>query len=122
MNKADLYQKANAVQRRDAKNVIDEFGHLINIKENDLVIDIGTGSGDVLVDFVCPLFDGKNVQITGTDVAQEMLDFARKKYENVQNVIFEVLNIEKADINENFCDRFDHVLSFHCINWIQDQK
>ena len=122
MNKADLYQKANVVQRRDAKNVIDEFGHLINVKENDLVIDIGTGSGDVLVDFVCPVFDGKNVQITGTDVAQEMLDFARKKYENVQNITFEVLNIEKADINENFCDRFDHVLSFHCINWIQDQK
>jgi ubiquinone/menaquinone biosynthesis C-methylase UbiE len=122
MNKAELYQKANVVQRRDAECVIGKFGHLTNVRENDWVIDVGTGSGDVVVDYVYPRFQCRNVRIIATDVSEEMLAFARRKYEKLANVSFELLDVEAVDVGEQFRGRFHHVFSFHCLNWIRSQE
>jgi cyclopropane fatty-acyl-phospholipid synthase-like methyltransferase len=52
MNDAKLYRKSNALQKRDAKVIIDEFSHLFDQKPigcNATLLDIGCGAGDVLV-------------------------------------------------------------------------
>lgn len=152
MNKAQLYNRSNVLQRRDAEQVIDEFGHLLRSSscstsassnsssdedeelqsgvisemsgETPRLLDIGTGSGDVLVDFVLPLF-ASDVQLVGSDISEEMVQFGRDYYRDlVEKVTFERLNIA-SDIQGFLKSQngalFDHVTSFYCLHWVQDQ-
>lgn len=154
MDQTDLYPAANMLQRRDARNVLQEYGHILRPRqskdqlsvsyssgsssassgdeEDDLqevqqrpvprLLDIGTGSGDVLVDYVAPVFAGTPCHLLGTDISEEMVKFAREQYASVENLEFDRLDI--LDIR-NFLERhrqpFDHVVSFYCLHWVQDQ-
>lgn len=86
------------------------------------LLDIGTGSGDVLVDFVAPIFDTK-CHFVGTDISEEMVRFGRNNYATtMDNVEFDRLDIAsdvQGFLNEH--QRFNHVTSFYCLHWIQNQ-
>lgn len=88
------------------------------------LVDIGTGSGDVLVDFVLPLFAKRGAHLVGTDLSMEMIRFGREEYEDLKGISFDELNIV-GDVR-GFIQRqedvlFDHVTSFYCLHWVQDQ-
>ncbi|EDS34350.1 juvenile hormone acid methyl transferase [Culex quinquefasciatus] len=95
MNKPNLYHRANGLQRRDAEEILDEFGHLLKWREDgkDSLLDVGSGCGDVLVDFVIPLIPQNFVIILGTDISEQMVRFARKIYSGRKNVSFDRLDI-----------------------------
>lgn len=143
MNKADLYNRSNILQRRDAKLVIEEFGHLLcscgsaglessdeelsdrtkcqeKGRETSRLLDIGTGSGDVLVDFVLPNFH--NDYLLGTDISEEMVRYAKESYADLEDVEFSQLDIV-GDVEAFLRNHspFDHVTSFYCLHWIQNQ-
>lgn len=153
MNKAQLYTRSNTLQRRDAASVLEEYGHLLEIKLNSSIesssssssssdeddeplpvvviepsacprlLDIGTGSGDVLVDFVAPLFGGRDCHLVGTDISEEMVRFGRENFSSaMENVVFDRLDIT-ANVQSFLSshERFNHVTSFYCLHWIQDQ-
>ncbi|EAT42177.1 AAEL006280-PA [Aedes aegypti] len=125
MNKPNLYHRANGVQRRDAKEILDEHGHLLRWKEEneDSLLDIGCGSGDVLIDFVIPMVPPKRARVLGTDVSEQMVRFARKVHSDVENLFFETLDIE-GDISSflNKWGCFDHITSFYCLHWVRSQR
>lgn len=88
------------------------------------LLDIGTGSGDVLVDFILPLFAERGAHLVGTDISSEMIRFGREEYEDLKRVSFDQFNIV-GDVR-GFLQRqddllFDHVTSFYCLHWVQDQ-
>lgn len=134
MDKAQLYNRSNVLQRRDAAAVLEEYGHLLRrsrskepqkefnfssslssssssgsdgsdeeleqfqvIEPEARLLDIGTGSGDVLVDFVAPLLGKKSCHFVGTDISEEMVRFARKMYASEMNN----LEFERLDISGN---------------------
>lgn len=85
------------------------------------LLDVGTGSGDVLVDFVLPLFE--NGHLLGTDVSEEMVRFGREHYAELENVEFDRWDLtsdSQAFLRHH--QPFDHVTSFYCLHWIQNQK
>lgn len=125
MNKPNLYHRANGVQRRDAKEILDEHGHLLRWRENDedSLLDIGCGSGDVLIDFVIPIAPQKRARVLGTDISEQMVRFARKVHSNVDNIFFDTLDIGgdiSLFLNKWGC--FDHITSFYCLHWVRCQR
>lgn len=125
MNEASLYQKANSVQRRDAQQILKEYSNIIQWRSdgNDSLIDIGTGSGNVLMDFVYPLMPKNFKQLVGSDVSSKMVQYANHFYKNVANTKFKILDIgSDEELPNDLLEQFDHVTSFYCLHWVQNQR
>lgn len=125
MHKAALYQRSNGLQRRDAKQAIEEFSHVFQWRSDggDSLLDIGCGSGDVMIDFILPILPGNFKRLVGVDLSKEMIDFARKQYPN-SRISFDTfdlaLDLEKQMLRNT--EPFDHITSFYCLHWIQNQE
>ena len=71
----------------------------LDIKENERVLDVGTGTG-VLIPFIKKL--NKNGYIRGVDFSNGMLEVARKKYKHIPNLDFEIIDVENEVIKEKY--------------------
>lgn len=122
MNQASLYQRANLVQRHDAKLILDEFASKLQWRsdEQDSLLDVGSGSGNVLMDFVYPLLPKRYDQLIGTDISTKMVSYANKCYQRYARTEFQVLDIGAKHLPDQFRGRFDHVTSFYCLHWVQN--
>lgn len=121
-----LYQRSNGVQRRDAKQVLDEFAPLFRWRSDgqDSLLDIGCGTGDVTIDYVLPLMPVRFARLVGADVSDGMLAHARATFQR-SRISFQKLDIGgKTDglIGGGGEDPFDHITSFYCLHWVQDQR
>ncbi|XP_061397332.1 juvenile hormone acid O-methyltransferase-like [Musca vetustissima] len=125
MNQASLYHRANEVQRHDAEQIIQEYVDKFEWRHDgmDCLLDVGTGSGDVLMDFVYPIMPKKFDRIVGSDISRKMIEFARKCYRDVKQCEFKVLDIgTEEQLPKDMKGAFDHVTSFYCLHWIQNQR
>ena len=71
----------------------------LDIKENERVLDVGTGTG-VLIPFIKKL--NKNGYIRGVDLSNGMIEVARKKYKHIPNLDFEIIDVENEVIKEKY--------------------
>ncbi|EDW77852.1 uncharacterized protein Dwil_GK24707 [Drosophila willistoni] len=123
MNQASLYQHSNQVQRHDAKLVLDEYASSLQWRPDgqDKLLDVGSGSGNVLMDFVRPLMPQK-AQLVGTDISTQMVGFASKFYHQDPSTQFKVLDIGSDHLPKELRGKFDHVTSFYCLHWVQNLR
>jgi juvenile hormone acid methyltransferase len=122
MHRAELYQHSNEIQRQDAKQIINQFSEIFQWKNDgsDTLLDVGCGSGDVTIDFILPLLPKNFKKLVGSDISDQMVRFARQKYEK-GNIFFEQMDIGKElDLSKH--NTYDHLTSFYCLHWVQDQK
>uniref|UniRef100_A0A1A9WKH6 Juvenile hormone acid O-methyltransferase n=1 Tax=Glossina brevipalpis TaxID=37001 RepID=A0A1A9WKH6_9MUSC len=125
MNRAGLYQRANAVQRHDAEQILKEYSYLLQWQLNgqDNLIDIGSGSGDVLKDFIYPLMPRNFGRLVGSDISSKMCKYARKTYKLDERCDFRILDIAtEKELPIDLQGQFDHVTSFYCLHWVQNQR
>lgn len=122
MNQASLYQRANQVQRHDAKLILDEYSSILQWRSDgqDSLLDVGSGSGNVLMDFVYPLLPKSYEQIVGTDISSKMVGYANNCYQRYARTQFQVLDIGCERLPDQLRGRFDHVTSFYCLHWVQN--
>ncbi|KAF2903031.1 hypothetical protein ILUMI_03149 [Ignelater luminosus] len=123
MNQAFLYSKYNGLQKNDATFVLKNYFRLVQWKKdgNDAILDIGCGAGDVTNDLLLPFLPKNFGKLVGVDLSEDMVEFARTRYKS-SKISFEQMNIEAEDIPVDFEEAFDHVFSFYCLHWIQDQR
>lgn len=131
MNNANLYQKTNSVQKRDAVEIMSEFSNLFRSSKLDAkLLDIGCGSGDVLVDIILPKLDGDYTEVVGIDVSSEMVKYANEKYHSeilkflqidIESDLFSSKISENKSENELKMESFEFITSFYCLHWIQNQ-
>lgn len=123
MYNAVLYKQANSMQRRDAKEALGEFSHMLKWREggNDSILDIGCGTGDVMMDFLLPILPESFTRLVGSDSSKPMIEYCRKKYSHakVSFEIFDVGLMAKQMIHNS--EPFDHITSFYCLHWEQNQ-
>ena len=86
----------------------------IDIKDNNHILDIGTGTG-VLIPFLKNL--NPNGYIKGVDISQGMLKVAKGKYNKLENISFEVVDVENDEINE--C--YDNIILYSMFPHLQNK-
>ncbi|KAF5274249.1 hypothetical protein FQR65_LT04367 [Abscondita terminalis] len=123
MNQAFLYSKYNGLQKNDATFVLNNYLKLIQWKKDggDAILDIGCGAGDVINDLLLPRIPKNFDKLLGVDLSEEMIDFAKTRCANPK-VSFEQMNIAAEDVPVDFEDSFDHIFSFYCLHWVQEQR
>lgn len=99
MNQVDFFNSVaknwdNMIEINESK--INYLLGKLRIKENDNILDIGTGTG-VLIPFLSKLTP--NGSITGVDISKGMLEVAIEKFKNIPNVYFDLVNVETENIN-----------------------
>ena len=138
MNNAKLYHKSNTLQLRDTKQILDDFSHLFNWRSDgtDCLLDIGSGTGDSLVEYIIPKMPKNFLKAIGIDISEEMTKYANDNYQNKQ------VDFYKVDIQSDFLTtelistdpkisflaqnrelgNYDFITSFYCLHWIQNQR
>lgn len=84
------------------RDKINQILDLLDIGEGGRILDVGTGTG-ILVPFVLSRV-GRIGKITAVDLAEKMLEVARKKfdYPNVQFIQGDILEMELPENNYDF--------------------
>ena len=81
---------------------------LINVQEEDNIIDVGSGTGDIL-----KLLDRnfKNISITAVDLNTSMLNYGKERLKNsTKNIDWINCNAEKLPLKDNSYDKY--IISF----------
>ncbi|WP_455538011.1 class I SAM-dependent methyltransferase [Terrisporobacter sp.] len=108
MNQVDFF---NSIAK-DWDNIIEvneeKINYLLsklNIREDDTILDIGTGTG-VLIPFLTKL--SPKGLIKGVDISKGMLEIARDKFKNISNVHFDLCDVEK----DNLLDKYNKIILY----------
>lgn len=87
------------------------------------MLDAGCRTGDVTYDSILPILPPNFKRLVDVDISEKMLDYARK------NQTHPKLSFEHFDLNLELEKQplsssapFDHIFSFYCLHWIQNQK
>jgi juvenile hormone-III synthase len=124
MINAKLYSRNNCAQRKSANDLLKDFAHHFNwpIDRNGRLLDIGTGSADVLMDLVVPKIP-ENAKAFGSDISIEMVNFARKTFENESVTFYQAdISADYEILRKKIPGTFDNITSFFCLHWIQNQR
>lgn len=78
MNEIITFKKNSFIKEQAVKKVL--------VKENFKILDVCTGSGDIAIDFA--KISDKSVEIIGIDFSEKMLEIARNKAKNFENITF----------------------------------
>ncbi|HAU0298510.1 TPA: class I SAM-dependent methyltransferase [Legionella bozemanae] len=105
------YSKNNALQYNFAMKLLSK----ISFDSKSRVLDIGCGDGVITNEIAQIVREGC---VFGTDISEQMIEFASKKYIDQYNLRFLVMDGSK----NIFREQFDVVISFNCLHWIKDQQ
>ncbi|BES90920.1 Acid methyltransferase [Nesidiocoris tenuis] len=116
-----LYVKQNNLQRRDAALVLQDLIHRMSWNQEENILDVGCGPGDVTVS-VLSNYLPDDVTIVGCDISENMIKYAQATYEN-KRFKFRQLDVGNSNIWMNWDEEsFDKIFSFYCLHWVKDLK
>ena len=90
------------------------FVQKIDIKKNDVVLDVGSGSGDIASEIIR---EGLPTSLYLLDLNREMLEEGKKRLKNNKNIKYFIGNAEKLNFEGNLFDKY--VISF-CLRNVTD--
>ena len=105
---APIWDNANVYN----KTYIREILKFSEMKDGDAVLDVGSGTG-ILVDFIREI--NKSGKIVEIDISQKMLNMARAKNYNDNNIIYLNKDVE----NFTFDLEFDVIFLFNCLPYLR---
>lgn len=111
------------MQRHDAQQLLDEYMHLVRWKQDggDRVMDIGCGPGDITTQILLPKLPESLRELVGTDLSPKMIKYAQIHHKH-SRVSYDILDIGTKMLPPAYYERFDHIFSIYCLNWVQDQR
>jgi trans-aconitate 2-methyltransferase len=107
------YAKSSRVQQLWARELISK----LNLKGDEIVLDIGSGDGKVTAEIAAQVPNGS---VLGIDSSEEMIRLAQGKF---SADAFTNLRFQRVDASSlPFKNKFDVVFSNATLHWIQDQR
>ncbi len=90
------------------------FIDLADIQKNDIILDVGSGSGDIANEVIKQRLLNELYLL---DLNKEMLNQSKKKFKKYENINYIVDNAEELNFKNNFFDKY--LISF-CLRNITD--
>ncbi|XP_023342020.1 juvenile hormone acid O-methyltransferase [Eurytemora carolleeae] len=120
MQDAALYSSSNQMQRRDAEIALSTILPTMSWNDNERILDIGSGSGDVTVTLISQRIPVLH-KMTGIDNSLEMVRFSSLNYGD-KNTEFHYMDLEKMEESPRlmFPEGFTKVFSLYCFHWVSD--
>ncbi|XP_032684967.1 juvenile hormone acid O-methyltransferase-like [Odontomachus brunneus] len=112
------YASSNTLQQCNVSAIMDEFADELETL-NGKCMDIGCGPGDITRNIVLPALSPTAVMI-GTDISEDMIQYANEKYGDNVRTAFEVLDVQTKFLPKEYVSEFDHIFSFHALHWCSD--
>lgn len=123
MYEPEIFAKHNQVCLEIAALALDKVGNFTwKPDHSDMIVDVGCGPANILVEVLLPAFKGKFAKCFGTDLSQEMIEFAGKKYGDQKNLQFLQMDIMEVDEFLGKFGQVDHVVSTFLIHYLPDQE
>ena len=79
------------------------FVEVANLKENEIILDVGSGSGDIASEI---LKENLSTSLYLLDLNEEMLLEGRKRLRKEKNIKYFIGNAEKLNFENNFFDKY----------------
>ena len=79
------------------------FVETVDLKENEIVLDVGSGSGDIATEI---LKENLSTNLYLLDLNEEMLLEGRKRLRKEKNIKYFIGNAEKLNFENNFFDKY----------------
>ena len=79
------------------------FAENINVKNDDIVLDVGSGSGDIAAELINQKL---SIEMYLLDLNKSMLNQGKKKFKKYKNFRFINGNAEKLNFKDNFFDKY----------------
>ena len=79
------------------------FVETVNLKENEIILDVGSGSGDIASEI---LKENIPTNLYLLDLNEEMLLEGRKRLKKEKNIKYFIGNAEKLNFENNFFDKY----------------
>ncbi len=92
------------------------FIELVDVKNNDVILDVGSGSGDIASELIK---EKLSTELYLLDLNKEMLNQGRKRFKYQKNISFVIGNAEKLNFENNFFDKY--LISF-CLRNVTEYK
>uniref|UniRef100_A0A336MDP8 CSON015553 protein n=1 Tax=Culicoides sonorensis TaxID=179676 RepID=A0A336MDP8_CULSO len=123
MEEPELFTKINASNTAETKKVLDKYQNSIKWNGKDWLLDIGCGPGDVTMNVIKKRMPETCEKLVAVDISEKMIEYCKEKYKDERNVEFCLMDIG-ADMKDypDFLEKFDHVMSFTVLQWVQDQR
>ncbi len=83
------------------------FVEIIDVKQNDVILDVGSGSGDIAKEIIKSKLSNNFYLL---DLNKEMLEEGKKRLKNENNLKYIIGNAEKLNFEKNFFDKY--IISF----------
>jgi len=109
--KGKEYKSFSSAQKGRALQVLEE----VSFDGDEIVLDIGCGSGDVTREIASRVPNGKAI---GIDISHNMIEEALKDISEEENLSFYEMGAEDF----SFSEKFDLVTSFNALHWVDDHK
>ena len=79
------------------------FVETMNLKENEIILDVGSGSGDIASEI---LKENLSTSLYLLDLNEEMLLEGRKRLRKEKNIKYFIGNAEKLNFENNYFDKY----------------
>ncbi|CAL1678715.1 unnamed protein product [Lasius platythorax] len=114
----EQYVSFDKMCKSNVSHIISEFAKdLKNISGK--CMDVGCGPGDITRDILLPVLNSK-ATIIGTDIMENVVEYANKTYGDNKRLKFEMLDIQTKKLPKKYISEFDHIFSFHALQWCND--
>lgn len=90
-------------------------------KKSIKVVDIGCGTGRVLVEEIVPVLPKDFSEVVGVDIQESMIDYC-KTLKVDPRISFQQLDISTKVLPKTLEERFDLATSFFCLHYIRNYK
>ncbi|XP_011300456.1 uncharacterized protein [Fopius arisanus] len=114
------YLEMSKMQQQGITHVLDEFSNVFNEMQGTCLV-LGCKAGSLLKDKILPKL-AKDAVLVGADVADDILEHAKKNCSGEKRISFKLIDIGGMRIPNEDIEKYDNIISFYYLETFQNMS